>query len=142
LTLVQVGAAFSPALRAHAERLGLASALLQPPLLPRAELAALYRGATLVLLPSDSEGFGLPALEALACGAPVLCSDLPVLREVAGAAALYAPPGDAGAWVALVLSVLDGRAAPPPRTERLARVQPFTWEAHARTIVRAYQRLE
>jgi len=142
LALVQVGAAFGPDLRARVERLGLSSALVQPPPLPRAELAALYRGATLVLLPSDSEGFGLPALEALACGAPVLCSDLPVLREVAGDAALYAPPGDANAWADLVLRALDGRAALPPRTQRVAQAGRFTWEAHARTILRAYQRIE
>jgi len=142
LKLVQVGAAFGPELRAQVERLGLAGgALVQPPPLPRTELAALYRGALLVLLPSDSEGFGLPALEALACGAPVVSSDLPVLREVAGGAALYAPPGDPGAWTDLVLRILDGRAALPSRTERLAQARQFTWEAHARAILGAYQRL-
>ena len=56
------------------------------------ELAALYAGAELVALPSFYEGFGLPAIEALSAGAPLVASDLPVLREVAGDAALYAPP--------------------------------------------------
>jgi glycosyltransferase involved in cell wall biosynthesis len=137
-----VGAALSPALRTQVDRLGLGASLVQPPPLPRAELADLYRRATLVLLPSDSEGFGLPALEALACGAPLIASDLPVLREVAGDAALYAPPGDAGAWTDLVLRALDGRAPLPPRARRLDQVRPFTWEAHARAILRAYQRIQ
>jgi glycosyltransferase involved in cell wall biosynthesis len=142
LQLVQVGAPLSPALRAQVDRLGLSASLTQPPPLPRAGLAALYRGATLVLLPSDSEGFGLPALEALACGAPVIATDLPVLREVAGDAALYAPPGAVDAWADLVLRALDGRTPLPPREKRLDQVKPFTWEAHARAILRAYQRIQ
>ena len=142
LLLVQVGAVLGPALRAQLHALDLSGALVQPPPLSRPELAALYRGAALVLLPSDAEGFGLPVLEALACGAPVLASDLPVLREVAGDAARYAPPGAAGAWADLTLAILDGRSPPgPPRTERLRQVAKFTWEAHARAILRAYHRI-
>lgn len=63
-----------------------------------AELAALYQGAELVALPSFYEGFGLPAIEALKAGAPLVASDLPVLREVAGDAALYAPPDRPDLW--------------------------------------------
>jgi alpha-1,3-rhamnosyl/mannosyltransferase len=70
-----------------------------------AELAALYQGALAVALPSWYEGFGLPALEACAHGAPVLASDLPVLREVLGDAALFAPPGDPAAWAAAIRRV-------------------------------------
>lgn len=55
------------------------------------ELAALYRDAAVVVFPSLYEGFGLPAVEAFWAGAPLVCSDIPALREVAGAAALYAP---------------------------------------------------
>jgi alpha-1,3-rhamnosyl/mannosyltransferase len=69
---------------------------------PAEELAGLYHGATLVALPSLDEGFGLPALEALAAGAPLAASDLPVLREVAAEAALYAPPEDVAAWAAVL----------------------------------------
>ena len=63
------------------------------------QLAALYRQAEVVVFPSLYEGFGLPAIEALAAGTPLVCSDIPALREVAGEAALYAPadqPGAAG----------------------------------------------
>jgi glycosyltransferase involved in cell wall biosynthesis len=65
---------------------------------PPDELAALYRGAAVVALPSLYEGFGLPAVEALAAGVPLLVSDLPVFHEVAGDAALFAPPGRPAAW--------------------------------------------
>ena len=64
------------------------------PLLDRDELADLYRRAALVLLPSDREGFGLPVVEAMACGTPVVASDIPALREIGGDAAAYCAPGD------------------------------------------------
>ncbi len=73
----------------------------------RATLAAVYRRAALAFQPSDAEGFGLPVAEALACGTPVLASDIPVLREVGGAAASYAPVGDADAWSEAALALLD-----------------------------------
>jgi glycosyltransferase involved in cell wall biosynthesis len=73
--------------------------------LPEAELIALYDNAEWLVFPSRYEGFGLPAVEAMAAGVPLLLSDLPVLRELAGDAALYAPPGDLEAWVALLRRV-------------------------------------
>lgn len=76
-----------------------------------AQLAALYQGARLVLLPSLYEGFGLPAVEAQQAGAPLVCSDLPVLREVAGDGAVYVPPEDAGAWAAAISGLLADPAA-------------------------------
>ncbi len=75
-----------------------------------AELAALYRGAELVVLPSFYEGFGLPAIEALRAGAPLVASDLPVLREVAGDAALYAPPDRPDLWAERIGEVLADSA--------------------------------
>lgn len=64
-----------------------------------AEVAGLYEGALWVAMPSLYEGFGLPLVEAMAVGTPLLCSDIPVLREVAAEAALYAPPLAVEAWV-------------------------------------------
>lgn len=97
-----------------------------------AGLAALYRGALAVALPSWYEGFGLPALEACAAGAPVVASDLPVLREIAGDAALYAPPGDPAAWAAAIERV----TADPELARRLAergraRAAAFDWRRTA-----------
>jgi glycosyltransferase involved in cell wall biosynthesis len=141
LRLVQQGASLSPEQRAHVERLGIGPFLLQPPRLDRATLADLYRRAALVLVPSDSEGFGLPVIEALACGAPVVASDLAVLREVGEDAAIYAPVGDVSAWSSLVAALVGGQRQAPPRELRLARGRSFTWRAHARTLLDAYDRL-
>ncbi|HVR29845.1 MAG TPA: glycosyltransferase family 1 protein [Thermoanaerobaculia bacterium] len=98
-----------------------------------AALAALYRGALFLVFPSLYEGFGLPLLEALAAGCPVVCSDLPVFREVAGAAAEYAPAADAASW----LEPLRRLHADHDRRVELARLgvaraAQFSWERAAR----------
>ncbi|MEE8525699.1 MAG: glycosyltransferase family 1 protein [Thermoanaerobaculia bacterium] len=71
------------------------------------QVVALYRGASAVVLPSIYEGFGLPALEAMIAGIPLVCSDIPVLREIAGAAALYAPPGQPEKWADRLTELLE-----------------------------------
>ena len=71
--------------------LGLTDAIVVLPMLDRATLAAVYRRSALLLMPSEREGFGLPVLEALACGTPVVASDIEALREVGGFAASYCP---------------------------------------------------
>lgn len=76
--------------------------------LPEDQLRALYHGAEWLVFPSRYEGFGLPAVEAMEAGVPLLLSDLPVLRELAGEAALYAPAGEAAAWAALLRRALGG----------------------------------
>lgn len=141
LRLVQQGGALSAAQRAQVEALGMGDALLQPPRQERPTLAGLYRGASAVLVTSEAEGFGLPIIEALACGAPVVASDLPVLREVGEDACGWCPVGDVPAWVEAVDALLTGRAPPPSRQTRLARAARFTWAAHARTVLDAYRRL-
>jgi glycosyltransferase involved in cell wall biosynthesis len=138
LALVQQGGTLDAEQRALAERLGIVDALVQPPRLPRAELAAIYRRAAVVLVPSRYEGFGFPVIEALACGAPVVASDLPVLREVGADAALYCPEGEVDAFVSVVSGLLDASTAAPPRAVRVARAREFTWARHARTILDAY----
>ena len=110
----------------------------------RRPLAALYRRAALVLQPSEAEGFGLPLAEAMACGAPLLASDLPVLREVAGDVAAYRPVGDVPAWVDAALAPARRPARRPdlarPRREAgLARSAAFRWEAHADRLVGLYR---
>jgi glycosyltransferase involved in cell wall biosynthesis len=86
------------------------------------ELAAILSGARALVFPSDDEGFGLPPVEALACGTPVACSDIPALREVLGERATFVDPGDIGAM--LRAAAQARRPAPAP----LAR----TWEDAAR----------
>ncbi|WP_254627850.1 glycosyltransferase family 1 protein [Myxococcus sp. CA040A] len=141
LRLVQQGGALTPALRERVTRLGIGGALLQPSWQDRPTLAGLYRSAKAVLLTSEAEGFGLPIIEALACGAPVVASDLPVLREVGAEACLYCPVGDVAAWSDTVDSLLTGRREAPPLASRRARAARFTWSAHTRTVLDAYLQL-
>jgi glycosyltransferase involved in cell wall biosynthesis len=95
------------------------------------ELAALIAGARAVLMPSFVEGFGMPVAEALAAGTPVIASDLPVYREIAGGIPEYCNPLDGPAWQAAVLAY--GQDKSPRREEQLARLRGWrapTWAEH------------
>lgn len=141
LKLVKVGGEWMANHRGRIARHGLAGAITHVGGLTRMELAEVYRRAAIVLVPSEAEGFGLPVIEALACGAAVVASDIPALREAGGPAAAYAPVGDVGAWSDAVSKVLTDPAAAPPRAGRLAWAAQFSWAAHAETIARSYRRL-
>src|SRR5262249_16465317 len=123
------------------ERLQLAAAIRQVRGLDRQALAALYRRAALVLLPSEAEGFGLPMIEGLACGKIVVASDIAVLREVGGEAAVYCPVADVPGWVETMNRLVAHPTSAPPLAVRLERAQTFSWERQARTIFNAYQGL-
>jgi glycosyltransferase involved in cell wall biosynthesis len=99
------------------------------------ELRALLTGAAALLYPTRYEGFGLPPLEARACGTPALVSDLPVLRESGGDAGIYLPPGDVAAWTEAVIDVLR---APPPAPAPAPR----SWDAAAAELRSALRRLD
>jgi glycosyltransferase involved in cell wall biosynthesis len=104
-------------------------------------LDGLYRAATCFVLPSLAEGFGLPVLEAMARGTPVACSDIPVLREVAGDTALYFDPHDADA----IARALESCLADPELRARLgvlgqARARVFTWRSAAERTLESYER--
>jgi len=104
------------------------------------ELAGLYRGALLLAFPSHYEGFGLPVLEALAAGTPVVASDIPVLREVAGDAALYAPPDRPDLWTERIEALLDdGDLARSLGTRGPERARRFTWERSADEHVEVFR---
>lgn len=142
--LVRLGGAFTAAQTAQVEALGLADAITVLPFCARPVVAAVYRRAALVLQPSDAEGFGLPVAEALACGTPVLASDLEVLREVGGDAAAYAPVGDVPAWSSSVLALLAERRGVPDawrvrRDAGLAQASTFRWSAHVARLVEIYR---
>jgi glycosyltransferase involved in cell wall biosynthesis len=138
LRLVQVGGPWPPQLARLIESLGIGRSLTQVSGLSRAQLAELYRRAALVLVPSESEGFGLPVVEALACGAVVIASDLPTLREAGGNAVHYCPVGDIPAWVNAARNLLDSPAAAPSLPERLAHAGRFSWREHGRIIAETY----
>jgi glycosyltransferase involved in cell wall biosynthesis len=114
-------------------------AVLTPGYLPQPDLARVVAGAAAVVVPSWYEGFGLPALEALACGTPVVASDLPALREVLGDQAELVPPGDPAALAAALARVLDDPGGEPARAARRARAAGFTWETCAQATLSAYR---
>jgi glycosyltransferase involved in cell wall biosynthesis len=141
LRLVKVGGEWTAGQCERIARHGLAGAIVHVQGVPRAELAEAYRRAPAVLMPSEAEGFGLPVIEALACGAAVVASDIPPLREAGGTAAVIAPVGDVAAWATAVDRLLTDPAAAPPLADRLAWAARFTWKAHADTVARAYLNL-
>jgi glycosyltransferase involved in cell wall biosynthesis len=103
------------------------------------ELALLYGAAGLYVQPSLYEGFGLPPLEAMACGTPVLSSDAGSLREVCGGAATLLPPRDPDAWAARVLDLLGDATGRRARVAGgIAHAATFRWERTARLTRAAY----
>lgn len=115
-------------------RSGLADAAKFLGVLGEDELAVLYSHAGVFVLPSLYEGFGLPVLEAMACGAPVISSNAGPLPEVAGDAAVLLPPDDADGWARAIVDVLrESPRAEDLRRRGFARATQFSWlrAAHA-----------
>ena len=99
---------------------------------PDETLRALYDRAAVVVCPSVYEGFGLPLVEAMAAGTPIVCSDIPVFREVAADAALFVPADDAPGWAQAVAQVLsDPDRARDLEARGSARVRAFSWRRTA-----------
>lgn len=99
------------------------------------DLVALYSGADLFVLASTLEGFGLPVLEALACGAPVVASDVAALREVGGEVARFVPPGDVSSFASAIEDALrDPERAPAARAAGPARAAQFSWTRTAEAL--------
>jgi glycosyltransferase involved in cell wall biosynthesis len=82
------------------------------------DLVALLTGADVLLYPSRYEGFGLPPLEALACGTPAVASDIAALRESTAGLVRLAPPGDVAAWAAALRDGLEGQLSCPSPPSR------------------------
>ena len=97
------------------------------------ELVELYRGAACLVMPSRYEGFGLPVLEAMACGTPVVAAPDPALREVAGEAAVFVEPERLAEGIRQAMAERDRLVA-----AGLERARRFTWEETARRTVDAY----
>jgi glycosyltransferase involved in cell wall biosynthesis len=141
--LVRVGGPFTAEQRVHARDLGILDAITILPFVDRATLSAVYRRAVVALLPSEREGFGLPIVEALGCGTPMVASDIPVLREVGGDAVEYCGVGDITAWRGTVLKLLAEREGARDRWAArreagLARAADFSWSRYAEQVIAVY----
>ncbi len=109
---------------------------------PEEDLPALYNGASLFIYPSLYEGFGLPILEAMACGTPAVTSNTSSLPEVAGEAAILVDPYDSEAMLEAMQKVLsDPGLAAELRSKGLTRAQGFRWERTARETISVYESL-
>lgn len=108
---------------------------------PDARLSGLLRGARALLMPSFAEGYGMPVAEALSVGTPVICSDLPALREVGGDVPSYLDPLDGLRWKAMVM---DHAIRGPQYTAQMARLPAWqgpTWKEHIAIVARAIESL-
>lgn len=105
------------------------------------DFRALASACQAFVFPSLAEGFGLPILEAMACGAPVICSNVTSLPEVAGTAATLVDPTDADAWVEPMARALEASLRDAPDPGSLARACSFSWEACARAHASLYRKL-
>jgi len=130
----------SAALEASIARHGVGDRVRRLGRVADAERPALYGAADAVLIPSVYEGFGLPLLEAMACGAPAVASDAGALPEVAGDAALLLDPRDAQAWAEAIAALLgDPALAARLRTAGPPRAAAFTWARCARETLAVYR---
>jgi glycosyltransferase involved in cell wall biosynthesis len=141
LYLVKVGGDWSIEQQQQIADLVLENSIVHLKNLPNSTIASLYQQAKIVLMTSEAEGFGMPVSEALACGAIVLASDIPVLREVGGDGVIYSPVGDIDSWVAHSSIAITTPSLAPALDRRLARAACYTWDNYARTIFTAYSKL-
>jgi glycosyltransferase involved in cell wall biosynthesis len=107
-----------------------------------AEVAALLQHARALLMPTFAEGYGLPVAEALAAGTPVIASDLPVFREVAGEVPEYVDPVDGRRWMELILDYArPDSARRAAQLERIETHRPMTWARHFEIVDRFLETL-
>jgi glycosyltransferase involved in cell wall biosynthesis len=119
---------------------GYADELVFTGYVPDEDLVALYNAAELFVYPSIFEGFGLPALEAMACGTPVITSNTSALPETVGDAALMVNPLDVDALAGVIAAVLrDDDLRTRLRAQGIEHAATFSWEATARIILNVYQ---
>jgi glycosyltransferase involved in cell wall biosynthesis len=117
-------------------------AVIFPGFVPDADLPAIYSGAQALAFPSEFEGFGLPVLEAMACGTPVVCSNTSSLPEVTGDAALLVDPLDVDALTEALRRVLNDPAlAADLRGRGLVQAARFSWARAAEETLVVYRRL-
>ncbi|MBC7225118.1 MAG: glycosyltransferase family 4 protein, partial [Anaerolineae bacterium] len=128
-----------PEARERAATLGLGESVRWLGPVPEGALPALYAGADLFVFPSLYEGFGLPVLEAMACGTPVACAHTPALKERVNDSAALFDPLDVAEMARVVGGLLRDAAARRELAQRsAARAATFTWERTARATLTVY----
>ena len=142
--LIRVGGPFTKEQELLIDALDLRESVVVLPRLETRVLAALYRRVSVVAVPSEREGFGLPLAEAMACGTPVVANDLAALREVGGEAVLYRSISDVQGWADAVADLLTEKSDKPGlwaarRRDLVAHANRFTWEAHTRRMTELYR---
>lgn len=143
--LIRAGGPFTPSQQDEVRRLGLGHRVVVLPFLSRAALLAVYRRAALLVITSDREGFGLPVVEALAAGVPVVARDLPVFREVAGDSATFVRSTEPGDWahaISRLLAELQGSGDVRNARRETGRTQAarFSWARYAADMASLYAR--
>jgi glycosyltransferase involved in cell wall biosynthesis len=124
------------------EELGLEDRVQFTGYMPQDDLPMVYNLASLFVYPTKYEGFGLPALEAMACGTPVVTTAISSLPEIVGDAGMLIPPGDEQALAGAMAEVLsDPSLYNQLRTRGLQRSEHFTWERTAQETLKVYQQV-
>ena len=119
---------------------GLAGRVFRPGFVPDEKLAAIYSGATAFLFPSLAEGFGLPPLEAMQCGVPVIASNATSIPEVVGNAGILLPPTDVDGWCQAMLRVSrDEKLRAEMAAKSIERAKFFSWERCIEATIRGYR---
>jgi glycosyltransferase involved in cell wall biosynthesis len=137
-----VGNGADTTLQREVSRRGLTERVRLSPPCDDAGLVDHYRRALALVVPSRSEGFGLPALEAMACGCPVLAARAGALPEVCGDAAMLLDPDDVAAWAgALLVLANDPTRRAQMQAAGIERARRFTWGSTARALVAIYREL-
>ncbi|HYQ01101.1 MAG TPA: glycosyltransferase family 1 protein [Polyangiaceae bacterium] len=122
-----------------AEQLGIAHRLRWLSTLSEAELVTVVQSARALLQPSLVEGFGIPVLEAMAAGCPVIASDTPALVEVLGGAGLHSAVGDTASLAAAINRLRSGSLRDELRARGLERARAFSWDTAARQTLEVYR---
>jgi glycosyltransferase involved in cell wall biosynthesis len=108
---------------------------------PDEDLAAVYSGATAFLFPSLAEGFGIPPLEAMQCGTPVIAANTTSIPEVVGDAGILLPPTDETAWCQAMLQISRAEKwRDELRQKSLQRSKLFSWRRFIEETLRGYQK--
>lgn len=136
--LLRIGGPFTVEQQALADKLGVAPEIDVLPRLEPSLVAAAYRRALVTVLTSEAEGFGLPVTESLACGTPVVGSDIAALREIGGSAVHFCPVGDVNSFAQAALSLMTN---PPEPSLLLAQAHRFSWSNYAAQMTAIYSKV-